>query len=415
MNVCFVALSFSSADKPASGVSAQVRLFAESLIADGHSVQVVTLGALDRVRTDAGIQVREVRRTNLHWYVSRLPIVGRFFALPVRELEYAIAAWKGIRHARKDQIIDLVEGTETGMMLVSLFHKTSPTIMRLHGEQYTFIKHTPELRMTIDVRLTRILQRFALRRATILISPSQAHATEIARELGTLSSPIRVVPNGVRIDSSPLRNGEPANENLVLFAGRLDRVKGVTVFLKAAAEVTQRNRYARFIIAGQPHAQLPQSEIDAIIRKHSLEANVKVLGAVSPCELEALYRRASVVVVPSHYESFGLVALEAMANGVPVVATRTGGLGEIVEDGATGVLVAAGDASETAEAIVRLLSDANARKQMGEAAHARAQALFTIDTIKALNLSAYRDVQADWQTARQMRTTSAVIARGNAA
>ena len=414
MNICFVVLSFGSADKPASGVSVQVRLLVEGLTAEGHSVQVVTLGAADRIRREDGIEVYEVKPANGHWYLSKLPLLGRFLALPLRELEYSWAAWKGLRQAQKSRPITTVEGTESGMLLVSLLQKGNPTIIRLHGEQYTFHKHSRELRMRVDVWLARLLQRVALRRARVLISPSHAHSVEIARELGKNCPPIQVVPNCIAIDGARPPNKRASNEKIVLFAGRLDRVKGVTVFLKAAALVVQRIPDTQFVVAGPSHPSLPQSEIEAMVRKEALENSVTFAGALSTRELKAMYQRASLVCVPSYYESFGLVALEAMACGLPVVATRVGGLSEIVEDGVTGILVSPGDVLETAKAIVRLLSETDARTRMGQAALARAE-LFAVEATYPLNLNAYRDIPSAPEALDQIESAAPVTVRRNAA
>lgn len=413
MKICFVALSFGRAGEPASGVGAQLRLLAETLIASGHSVQVITLGTRTCVRVEEGIETHEVTAGHIHWYVSRLPFIGRLLALPVRELEYGLAAFKGVRQAEKTGAADIIEGTETGMVILALLRSEAPIVIRLHGEQYTFHRHTPDLKMTIGVRLARWLQRFALRRARVLISPSHAHAAEIARELVTECPVTHIVPNCVRVASLPARK-EDLNRKIVLFAGRLDRVKGVTVFLQAAGQVIQQVPDAQFVIAGSSHPALPQTEIDCIISRHSLEKHVRMLGHVPSRELQTLYQQASVVVVPSYYESFGLVALEAMANGTAVVATRVGGLVEMVEDGVSAVLVAAGDVGQTAEATVRILKDEGARKRMGNAARVRAEALFATERIKALNLDAYAQIQSNWNT-RQRETPVAAMVRGKAA
>lgn len=410
MNICFVALSFGVNGQQVSGVGSQVRILAHSLLAAGHSVRVITLGQCDEITNDEGIQVHQVTSGNLHWYMSKLPLIGKFLASPLREIEYSLAAWKGVRRARRDGAIDIIEGTETGMLLLAIFWKRSPTIVRLHGEQYTFHRYTPGLRLTGDVRLTRVLQRIALRRANLLISPSNAHAAEVSSELRARHPQMLVIPNSVNIPKLSTHQGN-RNQNLVLFVGRLDRVKGVTVFLKAAALVIEAVPSAQFIVAGTSHPNLPKEEIDAIIRRYSLQDHLQQFGYLSPQQLTILYQSASVCVVPSYYESFGLVALEAMAHGLPVVAARTGGLAEIVEHEVTGLLVACGDAQAFAPAFIEILGDAPVRLRMSEAGRRRAQTHFAPEEITKLNLSAYEHVRATPSILDELESTSTVLNR----
>src|SRR5205814_7838378 len=99
----------------------------------------------------------------------------------------------------------------------------------------------------------------------------------------------------------------------------------------------------------------------------------EAVGFVPPGEIGAWYARAAVVCVPSRREGYGVVAREALAYGRPVVATAVGGLLDAVEDGETGLLVAAGDDGAVRAAIERLLGDAVLRRQLGQAARARAR------------------------------------------
>jgi glycosyltransferase involved in cell wall biosynthesis len=383
MNICFASLNYPLNGRATSGVGSQVQRLGQSLVKVGHSVSVIDLSTngQDSIVEDRGVKVYRMRSGNLHWFVSKLPLVGKVLALPVREIEYSIAVWRGIRRAGQTQEIDLIEGTETGALLIPLLCKHVPLVIRLHGERYTFHKNTPRMALKLDVRLSRTIQRFALRRAKLLISPSRAHAQEIARELRYDPTSLQVVPNCIDLAEMPFSDQVTGDGRTVLFVGRLERVKGISLFLEAARLVIQDCPTTRFLVAGANHPTLPHAEIDQRIRNYSLQDHVEQLGYVPWNKLVSLYQEATVCVVPSHYESFGLVALEAMACGVPVVATRAGGLPEIIEDGMTGLLVTSGDAPELANAIVSLLRDRKERTQMGSAGRERARSKFSIELI----------------------------------
>jgi glycosyltransferase involved in cell wall biosynthesis len=186
--------------------------------------------------------------------------------------------------------------------------------------------------------------RWLVGRARVVVSASTALA-EDARSLGARD--VRVIGQRVRI---PYGVGEPDDPPHVLYVGRLSEEKGVRELAEAA------NGMPLVVVGDGPlRAILPQA-----------------VGFVPPAELGPYYERASVVVVPSRREGFGMVAREAMAHGRPVVATAVGGLVDAVEDGVTGVLVPPGDDAALRAALERLLGDAELRRTLGTAARERA-------------------------------------------
>jgi glycosyltransferase involved in cell wall biosynthesis len=396
MNICFATLSYPRNGSATSGVGSQVQSIAHRLIDAGHTVSVLNLTTTEEPtetdeRDGRGVEVHHVRSGNLHWFAGKLPLVGKALALPVREIEYSIAVWRGVRRANKFRKLDLIEGCETGMLLVTLFSRKTPVIIRLHGEKYTFDKYKPGADISPGVSLGRLLQRVALRRAKVLVSPSCAHAREIARELQRDERSIRIIPNTTNL-IEPATKGGAIDPPTVLFAGRLEPVKGITLLLEAAAIVVEQLPATRFVLAGSSHPALAQEKLDALIREHRLEKNVAQVGGLKKTELDEWYARASLCVVPSHYESFGLVALEAMGAGLPVVATRVGGLPELIEDGKTGLLVAAGDAHGMAAAITTLLTDPAKAAAMGTAAQEHVRLEFSLERNAALNFSLYEEL-----------------------
>lgn len=396
MNICFASLNYPLNGRATSGVGSQVQWLAQSLVKAGHSVSVIDLATngQDSIVEDRGVKIYRMRSRNLHWFAGKLPLVGKLLALPMREIEYSIAVWRGIRRAGQTHEIDLIEGTETGALLIPLLCRHVPLVIRLHGDRYTFHKYTPGLRRTLDVRLSRVLQRFALRRAKLLVSPSHAHAREVTQELHSDDASIRIIPNCFDPAGIPPSVNGSRDENTVLYVGRLEQVKGIPLLLEAARLVVQKFPGARFIFAGSSHPTLPKEDVDAMIRSYSLQNHVEQLGHVSRQGLIRLYRKAALCVVPSHYESFGLVALEAMACGIAVVATRVGGLPEVIKNGSTGLLVPPGDPNDLAGAISELLADPRKRARMGEAGSARARGKYSIEQISSINISMYEGIVA---------------------
>jgi len=196
----------------------------------------------------------------------------------------------------------------------------------------------------------------------MVLCPSEALA-EAARSLGARE--VRVVPSGVEL---PDDTGTPDEPRHALFVGRLSEEKGVLDFVAATEGIP------RVIVGDGPlRALVP----DAI-------------GFVSNLELKEHYRRAAVVVCPSHREGYGVVAREAMAHGRPVIATPVGGLIDAIEDGVTGLLVAPYDPPALRAAVARLLLDPSLRDRLGTAARESARVRFSWSVATRETVSAYR-------------------------
>jgi len=170
-------------------------------------------------------------------------------------------------------------------------------------------------------------------------------------------------------------DGEPAPYRGVaprlLCVGRLIPIKGHIVLLRAFAAARRELPELELEIAGRGPLE---PALRALAKELGIGAAVRFLGHVSP--IQSAIERASVVVVPSMGEGFGMVALEAMERARPVIAAAIGGLGEIVQDGVTGLLVPPGEADPLAAAIVSVASDPALARSMGEAGRARALSRF---------------------------------------
>jgi D-inositol-3-phosphate glycosyltransferase len=175
------------------------------------------------------------------------------------------------------------------------------------------------------------------------------------------------------------RLGLPVKQPLVLFVGRIEPLKGVETLLRATAILQERaadlmdgTRVA--IIGGDPDT--PDEEmarLQALWRELGLHTTVQFLGARDQAQLPDYYAAADMVVMPSHYESFGMVALEAMAMGTPVIASRVGGLAHLVQDGVTGYLIPPQTPQALAERMHKLLTNEPLRRRLGAQAREHAQ------------------------------------------
>ena len=185
-------------------------------------------------------------------------------------------------------------------------------------------------------------------------------------------------------------DGEP-DADVILAVGRLDDPrKNIAMLLEAFALVKRKvTASVRLVLAGE---RPPGTEITALANRLAVADAIDVRVSLSLDELASLYRRATVFALSSDEEGLGLAALEAMASGVPAVCTRCGGPETSVIDGETGFLVPIGDADALADRLVRLLSDCDLRRRMGEAARAHVGRNFSLRRTGDAFLRAYDEL-----------------------
>jgi len=203
---------------------------------------------------------------------------------------------------------------------------------------------------------------------------------------------IDVIPPGVDTshfypisdDEAKAVIGIPKSDRLLLFVGRIEPLKGVDTLIRALALLRRNGLLEQYphdlaIIGGDPNASLEEMNsemlrLQMLCRELGISDLVLFLGKRSQDLLPYYYSAAELLVMPSLYESFGMVALEAMACGTPVVASQVGGLAFLVQDGITGYFVPDGDPEQLAERLSRLIQDPELRRRMGKQANVYAQA-----------------------------------------
>jgi D-inositol-3-phosphate glycosyltransferase len=193
----------------------------------------------------------------------------------------------------------------------------------------------------------------------------------------------------------------PLDHKLVLFVGRIEPLKGIDVLIEAMALVLEEHKHLRddiclCVVGGEPDAD-PANMNREMARLQEMREKLGIADVVmflGKREQEALpfhYSAAEVCVVPSHYESFGMVALEAMACGTPVIASRVGGLTFTVREGSTGFLVPNDDPKALAEKLAQLLTDEGLRQEMGQRA-ATAATRYGWPIVARQIIAAYREL-----------------------
>ncbi|NRS16059.1 DUF1957 domain-containing protein [Brevibacillus sp. HB1.4B] len=233
-----------------------------------------------------------------------------------------------------------------------------------------------------------------------MIVCSKYMESEVMRLFGTPSSQLRVIHNGVDLIPLPDVNREQLRQELAIgdgpvlfFVGRLVQEKGVHLLLEAMARLRAEFPQAKLLIAGRGPMQ---DEWKQLVHQMGLSEQVRFLGFVEDVRRNELFALADVAVFPSLYEPFGIVALEAMALGTPVLVADTGGLREIVRHGENGAMMFTGDPESLTNQLRWLLRDPDQRHQLAQTAMQDVKQFYnwtilatqTIDLYRSLGVSA---------------------------
>jgi len=241
-----------------------------------------------------------------------------------------------------------------------------------------------------DVRVT--IEKRAVHESAAVTAASEIEVSELVDLYGADPAKLPIIPCGVDLNVfRPMRQmdarealGRDQCERIVLFVGRIEQIKGIDVLLRALGLLffrhpELRNDLCLLVVGGalDPNDDSPETEkieeLQRLVHQHRMEANVSFVGSMDQQRLALFYAAADVCAVPSLTESFGLVALEAMACGTPVVGTRVGGLQTLIEHGESGLLVPAGDYQALAESMAKVLTDHRLRMHLAHGARDRAE------------------------------------------
>ena len=233
------------------------------------------------------------------------------------------------------------------------------------AEEARFERGLSRARLTAEA----FFERLHVRRVERVLAPSAHSAGQIAALYGIASERVRVVPEPIELErwtrALAVTVAPSRDRPSVLCVAHLYPRKDVATLLAAMRRV-QESAVLRIVGVGPELARLRERA-----RRLRIERRVEFLGHISYERLAAEYRRAELLCLPSRQEGFGIVFLEAMAAGLPIVAARTAAVPEVVSDQVNGSLVAPGDEAALTREIERLLEDAGLRKRFGEAGRAR--------------------------------------------
>lgn len=378
--VAFLSLHTSPLDLPGAGDAGGMNVYIDELAASlaGRGIDVtvftrrVDSASRSLVETPAGYVVSHVDAGP----ATRLPVsslmewVGDFAAKvteaitdgwPARPTDvvhshYWLSGWAG-----------MIVKQATGLPLANSFHTLGRVkdATRRPGQP-----PEPLLRIAAESEV--------IARSDCVIASTEYESFELIDHYGADPSRLCVNPPGIDLDLFAPGDAMRARRRLgvddvptVLFVGRIQALKGLDVAIEALGTLRERLPEARMLVVGGPSGSSGHIErrmIEDRVGRLGMEGSVTWWGVQPHRRLPDFYRAADVLVVPSRSESFGLVAAEAQASGLPVVAANVGGLRYVVEDGVSGVLVDGWDPADYSKALLRILESPTSREHLAAGA-----------------------------------------------
>lgn len=250
-------------------------------------------------------------------------------------------------------------------------------------------------RTSINI-LNKFFVRPLLNSADLIISPTNSFIND-SYYLNRFKEKCTVIPNGINYDEYQIKYSKeecreilnlPQENNILLYIGSLYPHKGPTVLIRAMVYIVKQYPDTILLIGGKG---LIEDELKYLVEELELQNNVRFLGFVSGGYKLAYYKASDLFVLPSLKESFGIVNLEAMASGLPIVASNVGGIPDVIKDNINGLLTIPGDSLDLAEKILHLLDSKSLRNEFGMAGKKLSKD-YSWDKIACLTAKAYMKV-----------------------
>ena len=341
--------------KDAGGMNVYIRELATELGRRGNSVDIFTRQTHERtpkiVQLAPNVRVIHIQagpKTSLHKN-SLFPYIPSFVAQVAKFADREARTYDVLHsHYWLSGIAGVQLAWRWDIPHVTMFHTLAHLKQLAHPDE-----QEPQERLDSEQRL--------LQSVDCVIAATTEEQTQMMRYCGVPMNRVQVIPCGVDLDlfvpypqqQARAHLGLDKHQPLVLFAGRLDPFKGPDVLIRAASMMEEKAQIV--IVGGSLKEDKDLQNLRMLAAELNIEQRVQFLGAQPQHILPYLYSAADVTVVPSYHESFGLVAVESLACGTPVVATRAGGLTTIVHNDENGYLVprCPGFFAERLDAIVR--------------------------------------------------------------
>ena len=249
-----------------------------------------------------------------------------------------------------------------------------PFILTIHGFHPDIWKDDPVKEIKL-MPYYKTIGQWTLEKAAAIIALTKHEKIILENNFNISSKKICIIPNGINLqklnslkneidqDQEKLLSELDFNEDVITYIGRISKDKGLQHLILSVPKILEEFPKTKFLFVGQDWGY--KKELIRLAEKLGIKKHIYFFGRVSNKKIVKILSLSDVIVNPSRYEGFGIIFLEAMAFGKPIVATKVGGVPFIVEDGVTGILVDYGDSQSIFGAICQLLDNPNLKRKMG--------------------------------------------------
>ncbi len=394
-----------------NGISTYTALMVEELARQGHSITVFSQtpagdSSCQVPPGNAGIDVCTVGQRCFSIPVLRTAfygIGGRLFPGHFQDRDPGRALRAAAQRVHREHPIDVLECPEVRGLARWLHSLGMPIVVRLHAPR-SVIAAIAGVPRTRTVRGIASAERRCLRQARFRSAPSRAVIVETEKVLDLRLNGVRLIPNPCCLLPSGQPGLEAPDAPDILFVGRTELLKGFDILIAAFTQLASRVEFrdVRLCVVGPDRQQLfhdkkPVSGMEyvrRVVHDDAVRARIDLVGPLPYEDVRKLYARGSITVVPSRFESFGNVLIEAMVTGSPVVAANAGAMPEIVQHERNGLLFVSGDAQDLASQMARLLVDSDLRARLTGRARDDVWRQYNPELVATKTASFYREVMA---------------------
>ncbi len=379
------------------GVASHNYNFARACVQLGHKVTVIALRRSGKTafrQSQDGISILRVQVPDLY-RLRKLPVIGRQYKI-LQALIHSAIVCRTLGRVHRQESVTVAEFADVNAE--AFFWNTQLSrilIVRCHAPMFHLARYYFPSELPYEVHWLGQAEKRTIKRANLITAPSQAMARIVGDDCGVPHTQIRVIPNAVERVNHPRKPHQLDTPVTILFLGRLERLKGIEVLASAIPRVFAKLDHVQFSIvgpsrptpSGKPYSEYLKETLGQYIQR----GYVQLIGFMSHEDIASLYDTTQISVVPSLYESFSFTVAQAMMRGIPVIASRVGGIPETLDHGRCGVLVEPNDPQALADAIIDLAQDATKREQLGQAAREHALTHYSSDVVAKRILQVYED------------------------
>jgi len=392
MKICFVSFEYPPLTIGGAGVYA-VHITRE-LARLGHEIHVIS----------PSISKHEIHSIEDDVFVHRIPILHQRFLSAPSFWFNLMRKYEAIR--RDAGGFDILHGNVVSDFSLSKRWVKEPRVVTVHHLAHLMAQHSSSLKRLLDlsgeIGVTPTIERIVITRAHKIIAVSNFTKETIVSTYNKHPSAIEVIYHGVRSEEYNIPKHEVSklrdllglrNEITFLFVGRLnDKRKNLLLLLRAFKFLLKKTTHpVKLVITGSGE----QSRIKALVDSLGLAKNVVLTGYIKDYQLRKIFKVCDIFVSPSVLEGFGLTLLEAMAAGKPVIATKVGGVVEVVKDPENGKLVASGDVEGLTNALMFFIENRELTEEIGEHNKRYAASMFSWEKTAKKTEQVYRDAIVD--------------------